>query len=94
MALFLFTKAILEDKPIQVFNNGNMVRDFTYINDIIEGVTRVIDNPPGSHPEQNRRVMHDDSLLKAGVPESRDGGMKGPHEYTNDVSQSSPPPGG
>ncbi len=46
MALFLFTKAILEDKPIKVFNNGNMVRDFTYIDDIIEGVVRVIDNPP------------------------------------------------
>lgn len=46
MALFLFTKAILEDKPIQVFNNGNMVRDFTYVDDIVEGVIRVIDNPP------------------------------------------------
>jgi UDP-glucuronate 4-epimerase len=46
MALFLFTKAILENKPIQVFNNGNMVRDFTYVDDIIEGVTRVIDSPP------------------------------------------------
>jgi len=46
MALFLFTKAITQGKPIQVFNNGNMVRDFTYIDDIIEGVTRVIDSPP------------------------------------------------
>lgn len=46
MALFLFTKAILEGKPIDVFNNGNMQRDFTYIDDIIEGVMRVIDNPP------------------------------------------------
>jgi UDP-glucuronate 4-epimerase len=45
MALFLFTKAIMEDKPIMVFNNGNMVRDFTFIDDIIEGVVRVIDNP-------------------------------------------------
>jgi len=41
MALFLFTKAILEDKPIQVFNHGKMRRDFTYIDDIIEGVVRV-----------------------------------------------------
>jgi UDP-glucuronate 4-epimerase len=48
MALFLFTKAILEGKPIQVFNNGNMVRDFTYVDDIIEGVTRVIDSPPST----------------------------------------------
>ncbi len=44
MALFLFTKAILEDKPIQVFNEGNMRRDFTYVDDIVEGVMRVIDN--------------------------------------------------
>ena len=42
MALFLFTKAILEDRPIDIFNNGNMKRDFTYINDIVEGITRVI----------------------------------------------------
>ncbi len=46
MALFLFTKAILEDKPIDVFNYGDMQRDFTYIDDIVEGVVRVIDNPP------------------------------------------------
>jgi UDP-glucuronate 4-epimerase len=46
MALFLFTKAILAGQPIKVFNNGNMVRDFTYVDDIVEGVTRVIDNPP------------------------------------------------
>ena len=46
MALFLFTKAILEDKPIDVYNYGNMKRDFTYIDDIVEGVVRVIDNPP------------------------------------------------
>lgn len=46
MALFLFTKAILDNKPIKVFNNGNMERDFTYIDDIIEGVVRVIGNPP------------------------------------------------
>ena len=44
MALFLFTKAILEDRAIDVFNNGNMVRDFTYIDDIVEGIIRVIDN--------------------------------------------------
>jgi UDP-glucuronate 4-epimerase len=46
MALFLFTKAIMEGKPIQVFNQGNMRRDFTYIDDIVEGIIRVIDNPP------------------------------------------------
>ena len=45
MALFLFTKAALEGKSIDVFNNGNMLRDFTYVDDIVEGVIRVIDNP-------------------------------------------------
>jgi len=46
MALFLFTRAILEDKPIQVFNHGRMQRDFTYIDDIIEGVVRVMGRLP------------------------------------------------
>jgi UDP-glucuronate 4-epimerase len=45
MALFLFTKAILEGRPIQVFNNGMMRRDFTYVDDIVEGVIRAADNP-------------------------------------------------
>jgi UDP-glucuronate 4-epimerase len=45
MALFLFTKAMLEGRPIDVFNNGQMVRDFTYIDDIVEGVIRVADKP-------------------------------------------------
>ncbi len=46
MALFIFTKAIFEEKPINVFNYGKMKRDFTYIDDIIEGVVRVIDKIP------------------------------------------------
>jgi UDP-glucuronate 4-epimerase len=46
MALFLFTRAILADRPIEVFNNGKMKRDFTYIDDIIEGVVRVADRVP------------------------------------------------
>lgn len=45
MALFLFTKAALAGEPIKVFNHGNMLRDFTYIDDIVEGVVRVIDHP-------------------------------------------------
>ena len=45
MALFLFTKAILKGEPINVFNHGEMVRDFTYIDDIVEGVSRAIDTP-------------------------------------------------
>ena len=50
MALFLFTKAALEGRPIEVFNHGKMLRDFTYIDDIVEGVVRVIDNPAQSNP--------------------------------------------
>lgn len=46
MALFGFTKAILEGRPIDVYNFGNMQRDFTYIDDIAEGVLRVLDRPP------------------------------------------------
>lgn len=53
MALFIFTKAILEDRPIQVFNYGEMVRDFTYIDDIVEGIVRVIDHPPAGNPDWN-----------------------------------------
>lgn len=45
MALFLFTKAILEERPIDVFNFGKMQRDFTYVADIAEGVVRVLDKP-------------------------------------------------
>lgn len=45
MAYFKFTKAILEDKPIDIYNNGKMKRDFTYISDITDGVLAAIDNP-------------------------------------------------
>ena len=50
MALFLFTKAILEGKPIDVFNNGNMKRDFTYVDDIIESIVRLIPLAPEKNP--------------------------------------------
>ncbi|TAD92437.1 MAG: NAD-dependent epimerase/dehydratase family protein, partial [Bacteroidetes bacterium] len=50
MALFLFTKAILDGKPIQVFNNGHMLRDFTYVDDIVEGLVRVVKNPAQPNP--------------------------------------------
>lgn len=49
MALFLFTKAILENKEIEVFNYGEMLRDFTYIDDIVQGVVRVLDAPPAGN---------------------------------------------
>ncbi|MEN0049688.1 MAG: NAD-dependent epimerase/dehydratase family protein, partial [Bacteroidota bacterium] len=50
MAYFLFTKAILQNKPIKVFNHGKMARDFTYIDDIVQGIIKVLDQPPS--PEQ------------------------------------------
>lgn len=50
MAPFLFTKAILEGQPINVFNYGKMRRDFTYIDDIVEGVVRVLDKVPEANP--------------------------------------------
>ena len=46
MALFLFAKAILADEPIQVFNHGDMLRDFTYIDDIVDGIARIAQNGP------------------------------------------------
>lgn len=51
MALFIFTKAILEGKPIQVFNNGQMERDFTYVDDIVEGIHRVLMKEPSGNRE-------------------------------------------
>ncbi|NVJ49621.1 MAG: NAD-dependent epimerase [Gammaproteobacteria bacterium] len=51
MALFLFTKGILEGNTIDIYNNGDMIRDFTYIDDIVEGVVRVLDAPPQGNPE-------------------------------------------
>lgn len=55
MAYFLFTKAILAGEPINIFNNGNMARDFTYIDDIVEGVVRVIGRPPVPNPAWDKR---------------------------------------
>ncbi len=53
MALFLFTRAILEDRPIDVFNYGNMQRDFTYIDDIVEGIIRTLDRTATPDPAFN-----------------------------------------
>lgn len=49
MALFIFTEAILENESVNIFNYGKMLRDFTYIDDIVEGVVRVIDSPPSGN---------------------------------------------
>ena len=53
MALFLFTKGILEGQPINVFNHGNMIRDFTYVDDIVSGVIGAMDRPAQPNPEWN-----------------------------------------
>jgi UDP-glucuronate 4-epimerase len=50
MALFLFARAILEDRPIDVFNEGRMQRDFTYVDDVVEGLVRVLAKPPAPDP--------------------------------------------
>jgi len=64
MALFLFTKSIIEEKPIDVYNNGNMERDFTYIDDIVEGIIRVVENPPRGNKEWSGKTP-DPSSSKA-----------------------------
>jgi UDP-glucuronate 4-epimerase len=50
MSLFIFTRRILEGRPIEVFNQGRHQRDFTYIDDVVEGVVRVLDAPPQPDP--------------------------------------------
>jgi UDP-glucuronate 4-epimerase len=51
MAMYLFTKAIIDGNPIQVFNNGEMERDFTYIDDIVDGICKVINNTATSNTD-------------------------------------------
>lgn len=60
MAYFSFTKAVLEGRPIDVFNHGDMKRDFTWIDDIVEGVLRVLDKPatPGTEGGAPYRVFN------------------------------------
>jgi len=53
MALFLFTKAILQGEPIKVFNQGRMERDFTYVDDIVEGIVRLLPTLPQPNPDWN-----------------------------------------
>jgi UDP-glucuronate 4-epimerase len=58
MALFRFTRAILAGEPIDLYNEGRMVRDFTYIDDIVEGVVRVLDRPATPDPDFDARRPH------------------------------------
>ncbi len=69
MALFLFTKAIDKGEPIKVFNHGNMSRDFTYIDDIINGIEIVLNNPPKKNRD-NKSVPYRLSNIGNGSPES------------------------
>lgn len=57
MALFLFTRNILEEKPIQVFNHGQMIRDFTYVGDIVESIVRLIPLPPKANPDYDKSAV-------------------------------------
>lgn len=54
MAYYSFTKKILAGEPIKVFNNGEMMRDFTYIDDIVDGIVRLLDHPPQANPDWDR----------------------------------------
>ncbi|MCM5679452.1 NAD-dependent epimerase [Schlegelella sp. S2-27] len=58
MAYFSFTKAVLEDRPIDVFNHGRMARDFTYIDDVVEGIVRVLDRTPDAGEGPPCRVLN------------------------------------
>src|SRR4029078_7731824 len=51
MAMWLFPKAIIAGEPIKLFNNGNMRRDFTYVDDVVESVVRLIDRPPAPNSD-------------------------------------------
>lgn len=53
MTLFKFTDAIIAGRPIQVYNNGNMIRDLTYVDDIVEGIVKVLDQPAAPNAEWN-----------------------------------------
>jgi UDP-glucuronate 4-epimerase len=53
MAMFLFASAIIDGRPIKVFNNGDMRRDFTYVDDVVEGIVRLMSHPPTPNPDWN-----------------------------------------
>jgi UDP-glucuronate 4-epimerase len=65
MAYFSFTKSIIEGKPIRVFNHGKMERDFTYIDDIVLGIVKLINRPPMPNPNWDERV---DSISTSFAP--------------------------
>jgi len=94
MALFLFTKTILENQPIKVFNNDNMVRDFTYVDDIVEGVTRVIDSSPVKTTigAQNNMAARISPPFEGGVAPANDGdGVVSSLDNEKPINQTSAP---
>ena len=64
MAYFLFADKIVKGEPIQVFNHGKMRRDFTYINDIVEGIVRVLNHPPKPNPDWDGDPSTSSALLQ------------------------------
>ena len=73
MALFKFTRGILEGRSIPVFNNGKMIRDFTYIDDLVDGVVRVIDRPPAPNPNWKNDIsftIHNSRFTNHEYPDS------------------------
>ncbi len=63
MALFLFTKAILEGETINIFNNGEMIRDFTFVDDIVTGICKVLENPAKANPQWDGLTPSPDSSI-------------------------------
>ena len=63
MALFIFTRNILKGKPIRIFNNGDMRRDFTYVDDVVEGIFKLIDHPPKNNSELNKQNLISNSSV-------------------------------
>lgn len=63
MALFKFTKAIVNGEPMDVYNHGNMMRDFTYVDDIVEGVLRVTENTPQGNPDWDNKLPDPSSSI-------------------------------
>ena len=63
IALFLFTKSIINDLPINVFNNGNMIRDFTYVDDIVTAVEQLLFKPPLSSADGKHSTPIISSIL-------------------------------
>ena len=85
MALFLFTKSILASKPINLYNQGNMVRDFTYIDDIIEGVSRIIKKIP--EPDSNWSGTTPDPASSSGPYRLYNIGSNRPVQITDYVKE-------